>query len=100
MRSDSGSKQHSVRQLWLGKLFKYHKILEPLRSLKGIAVYLHIRGDLHVPYMDELKAVLSVPETGVGGTAKKTREIEVAEYSRRQEQDRSGFYAFTKKMAD
>ena len=73
------------------KLFYHHKILDPLRNLKGIAEYVHIRGDLPGPYMDELRAVLSVPETDLGAKAKK----------KRQEQDRGlGFHAFMKKMAD
>jgi hypothetical protein len=83
------------------KLFKHHKILDPLKNLKGIADDVKIRGDLPQAYMDELTEVLSKPVSDISGAVKKKREAEAAERKKRQVQEQeSGFHAFMKQMAE
>ena len=83
------------------KLFKYHKSLDPLRELKGIADDVKIRGDLPQAYMEDLTEVLSKPVSDVSGAVKKKRETEAAERKKRQEQEQnSSFYACMKRLAE
>ena len=83
------------------KLFRHHKILDPLRELKGIAYDVKIRGDLPQAYIDELTEVLSKPVSNLSYAVKKKREAEAAERKKHQEQEQeSGFQAFMKTMAE
>lgn len=83
------------------KLFKMHEILDPLRALEGVAARVHIRGDLPGPYMDELKSVLSVPESELGFLAKKRREVDEAQRcARREEDSEASIYAYAKSMVE
>jgi hypothetical protein len=102
MLKDRHGKYHHVSRAEAAvKLFKYHKILDPLRALKGIAELMQIRGDLPGAYMEELKTILSVPTSKLGAIAKRKRETEEAERKKRQEQDKgSGFHAFMKTMVE
>ena len=102
MLKDKHSKYHLVsRKEAPIKLFKHHKILDPLKHLKGIADDVKIRGDLPQAYMDELAKVLSKPVSDVSHRVKKKREAEAAERKKRQDQEQeSGFHAFMKQMAE
>ena len=102
MLKDKYGKYHLVsRKEAHVKLFKHHKILDPLKHLKGIADDVKIRGDLPQAYMDELTEVLSKSVTDVSHRVKKKRETDAAERKKRQVQEQeSGFHAFMKQMAE
>lgn len=101
LKDSYGKYYHVSRAEAPVKLFKYHSILDPLRNLKGIAEQVHIRGDLPGPYMEELKAVLSILESDLGAKAKKKREVDAAEQKKRQQKDKgSSFHAFMKELAE
>lgn len=59
-------------------IFKDIKILEPLKTLKHVADYVSIRGDLPAKLRDELKQTLSTKNPGVGGHKLRKADAEIA----------------------
>ena len=80
MLRDIYGKYHGVKRSEVQeKLFKYCKLLEPLRKLRNIAEFVLVRGDLSQAYIDELTVILSSSEQSARikkqqAEAKKTRE--------------------------